>query len=294
MTKRNKDYSKVLKAKTNKLDWHTFNLIENLLVFCVVKERSVPKESGVHFRISVDTNREAICILFKVDRSSDPLIKGEMARPDYMILYAEKSKCICTIVEMKGTNEKNLEHGIEQIKVLRDILREEFKANISTKFKVKFQGVLLTPFNSQVPVQKIAKEASNGLVILPLQYHHKAELFGYVSKENKLNERYEHRERGKEKGPEEYNFIEDILINMALPSRIKDSFYKRSYSGKDDGVYINYVLPDKNSYAVLAVDNSNLVIAINEEGSKYKNRILEELSKLGLRSSRNYKLETIS
>jgi hypothetical protein len=35
--------------KENKLNWHIFNLLENLLIFCTVPSRRAPQESGVSF-----------------------------------------------------------------------------------------------------------------------------------------------------------------------------------------------------------------------------------------------------
>lgn len=296
MAKSNSTLTTSLIKKKDKLDWMSFNLIENLLVFCVMKERSVPKESGVHFRITVEVGKAAVCILFQIDRRSDPLIKGSGPRPDYMVLYAEKGTCICTIIEMKGTQEKNLEHGIDQIKNLRDGLREEFKKHICTKLKVKFQGILLTPFNSQVPAMKLAKEAAAGLVILPLQYHHKAELYGYISKENNIRERYKHEERTREIGRDEFNFIEDVITNKALDIRIKDTFYNDQFTAEAgrEGIYINHVLPDERSYSALAVDNTKFLIAVKETGNEYKDKLIEELNKLGLKNTRDYRIVEIT
>ncbi len=44
--------AEILQDKKDKLDWQNFNFLENMLVFCAVPGRSVPKESGVHFRIT--------------------------------------------------------------------------------------------------------------------------------------------------------------------------------------------------------------------------------------------------
>jgi hypothetical protein len=56
--------AQILKDKKDKLDWQNFNFLENLLVFCTVPGRSVPKESGVHFRITLDSQNKSLCILF--------------------------------------------------------------------------------------------------------------------------------------------------------------------------------------------------------------------------------------
>ncbi len=144
-----------------------------------MKERSVPKENGIHFRVSINAEDVAVCILFQIDRRNDPLIKENEARPDYMVLYADRSGCICTIIEMKSARDPV--YGISQIKSLRDKLRREIIDHLPAKFRnIKFQGILLASFNSQMPNPLIEKEASSGFVIHPLQYDKKAELFRYI------------------------------------------------------------------------------------------------------------------
>ena len=168
--------AQILKDKKDKLDWQNFNFLENLLVFCTVPGRSVPKESGVHFRITLDSQNKSLCILFEIDRRNDPLIKNQaLKRPDYMSLYIDSNSCICTIIEMKGKNHNSLENGIEQILKLKEILQNEISDHLPPKLKFQFQGILLTPYNSQPPLKKIAEIASNGFIILPIQYNNKAE-----------------------------------------------------------------------------------------------------------------------
>jgi hypothetical protein len=70
-----KNLLKIAETKKDQLNWQTFHFLENLLVFCAMPTRRVPKESGVCFQISSKAKDEAICILFKIDRKTDPLVK---------------------------------------------------------------------------------------------------------------------------------------------------------------------------------------------------------------------------
>lgn len=285
------DPAQILQAKEDKLDWQNFNFLENLLVFCTVPGRNAPKESGVHFRITLDSQNKSICILFKIDRNHrkhDPLIRNQaLKRPDYMSLYIDSNSCICTIIEMKGTNHNSLDNGIDQILKLKDILKAEIEEHLPTKFKVKFQGILLAPYNSQFPGEKIKKVAEDGFIILPIQYNEKAELYPYVSKTNKSSDRYNHRKIDESTvlSIEETLSIEKTLTKKALPKRIKDDYYSSTFSnGKDrEGIYIDYLLPNKVDCVTLSLNKSLTQIYIRGDESqkeKYKKDIKEELEKL--------------
>ncbi|MFN5241334.1 MAG: hypothetical protein ACK5CG_12540 [Aphanizomenon sp.] len=271
-----------LKDKKDKLDWQNFNFLENLLVFCTVPGRSVPKESGVHFRITLDSENQAICILFEIDRRNDPLIRNQaLKRPDYMSVYIDSNSCICTIIEMKGKNHNSLENGIEQILRLKEILQTEISNHLPSKLKIKYQGILLTPYNSQPPLKKIAEIASNGFIILPIQYNNKAELFPYVSRKNEITEiskKYNHQEIT-ESTP---LFIEEILTTRALPKRIQDEYYSKNFSKSQDreGIYINYLLPNDTDYITLF--SNRQFIEINMQESEDKEKIKDELILLNL------------
>lgn len=268
-----------LKDKKDKLDWQNFNFLENLLVFCTVPGRSVPKESGVHFKITLDSENKSLCILFEIDRKNDPLIKNQaLKRPDYMSLYIDSNSCICTIIEMKGKNHNSLENGIEQILQLKEILQNEISDHLPTKFKIKCQGILLTPYNSQIPFKKIAELAANGFIILPIQYDHKAELYPYVSKLNKITDKYNHQEITESMAL----LIEEILTKKALPKRIEDDYYSRNFVIKRDrkGIYINYLLPDETDYITL-LSNTKFT-EVNIEENEYQQKIKDELQLLNL------------
>jgi hypothetical protein len=274
--------AQILKDKKDKLDWQNFNFLENLLVFCTVPGRSVPKESRVHFRITLDSENQAICILFEIDRRNDPLIRNQaLKRPDYMSVYIDSNSCICTIIEMKGKNHNSLENGIEQILKLKEILQTEISNHLPSKLKIKYQGILLTPYNSQPPLKKIAEIASTDFIILPIQYNNKAELFPYVSRKNEITEiskKYNHQEITESTAL----LIEEILTTRALPKRIPDEYYSKNFSNSQDreGIYINYLLPNDTDYITL-LSNTTLT-EINMEENEYMKEIIEELKLLNL------------
>jgi hypothetical protein len=277
--------AQILKDKQDKLNWQNFNFLENMLVFGTMRTmpgRNAPQESGVHFRITLDSQNDAICILFKIDRDhckNDPLIRDQSSkRPDYMSLYIDSNSCICTIIEMKGTSSDELKRGILQIVKLRDILKAEISDHLPTKLKIKFQGILLTPFNSRPPKTEIAEEAAKGFIILPIQYKNKAELYPYVSKLNKQIDKYNHQEFTESNT----SFLEKFLTTRALPKRVQDKYYSKNFSNSQDreGIYINYLLPNDTDYITL-LSNTTLT-EINMEENEYMKEITEELKLLNL------------
>lgn len=254
------------KSKVGKLDWRNFNFLENLLLFCVMKERNAPAESssGVKFRISPNPARQCICLMFHIDRPDDPLIVEEnIARPDYLVMFVENDQWICTIIEMKGATEKGFKRGIEQIRVLKDRLTEELKIN-APKLRFTFQGIMLVPFGAQIPRLLIEKERANGLTIVPFQYTHKAELFNYISKINSLTDKYKHENV---RSVREDTIIEKKMSRYPLSKRISDSFNEEhaEICNKDEGIYINYRESNAEDYSALAIDRDGITI-----GLKYK------------------------
>jgi hypothetical protein len=277
--------AQILKDKQDKLNWQNFNFLENMLVFATMRTmpgRNAPQESGVHFRITLDSQNDAICILFKIDRDhckNDPLIRDQSSkRPDYMSLYIDSNSCICTIIEMKGTSSDELKRGILQIVKLRDILKAEISDHLPTKLKIEFQGILLTPFNSRPPKTEIAEEAAKGFIILPIQYKNKAELYPYVSKLNKQIDKYNHQEFTESNT----SFLEKFLTTRALPKRVQDKYYSKNFSNSQDreGIYINYLLPNDTDYITLF--SNRQFIEINMQESEDKEKIKDELILLNL------------
>jgi len=294
-TKQSKNPADILGRKKNKLDWENFNFLENLFVFCLLNERNAPRESegGVQFRINPKPGRDCICLMFHIDRQKDPLITGQgIKRPDYMVLFVENDHWICTIIEMKGGSERGFKHGVAQVKVLRDRMREELKVS-AAKVKIKFQAIMLIPAVSQIPRKIIEREERQGLVILPLQYDHKADLFNYVSKLNKLAERYIHEET---RLAREISTVENVLMNYALQERINDKFLSanKAIANNGEGIYMNYALPNKEDYAALVIDNNGMKIGVKESGDNFINIIESEVTKLGLKSGQHFGIEKIN
>lgn len=219
--KREPTYLEAAGNKLDKLDWKTFNFLENLLVFCPMKQLSVPAESGVQFGISREAREDRLCILFQIDRIPDALVTDKSKpRPDYLVFYKTSRDCIFTIIEMKGRTENGLEHGIEQMLYLRDRLREEFVAHCPLGLSANFQGILLCPQNAQVPLKQIEEERRRGFVVSTLQYHHKAELFPYISTVHSMPARYAHQTLPHNSA---FNFVEHLLIHRAMPHREQDA-----------------------------------------------------------------------
>lgn len=291
MAKRNETPQDVLKEKQEKknkgklkLDWQIFNFLENLLIFCIVEERRVPQESGVCFSITVREEDEGICLLFQVDRREDPLIRDEKSpRPDYLAFYTNSETCICTIIEMKGKGERDLLHGVDQITTFRDKLKSEISLHFPKTLgnKIKFQGILLTPPNSQIPNKSIEREAKQGFVIFPIQYHQKAELFNYIAKEVCLTDKYKHESiRVVTPKDSEVKFIEKILNYKSLHQRINSEKHTIEISEDREGANIHYALEQKGEYLILSLDKQKCIVSIKESSDRTKNRIVTGLQKL--------------
>ncbi|WP_434042135.1 MULTISPECIES: hypothetical protein [Sorangium] len=296
MARKSRTPRDLLVAKKDELNWSLFHFLENLLVFCAMGTRSVPPESGVQFQISSKIKSDGICLLFKVDRRHDPLMPAAGVKPDYLAVHVTSERCLCTIIEMKGRDEKNLEHGIDQIKALRDRLLEEAREHLPTACKIKFQGILLAPHNAQLPLPRLAKEAKAGLTILPIRYTHKAELYPYVRKLNAIAEPYEHRVLPRDR--DELNPVEALLARCALPVRIEDPFRARHMrpSRGRSGIYMNYVQPDgpAASYGVLVANNDGAIVAAPGPASSFTDAIRAELGRLKLGWARRIELTTFT
>jgi hypothetical protein len=305
MAKKSKKPLDILRNKQDKLDWHKFNFLENLLVFCVLPEKSVPKESGVHFRITPRTCHDSLCLLFKIDRGRDSLFADDEIKPDYMTLFLQNNFWLFTIIEMKGTTEKGIKHGVEQIKALKNRLRDELRDNFPNKFRVKFQAIILSPTGTQTPDPFIAKESkAAGIVIKPLQYHHKAELFDYVSQELKLTtEKYKHQEIKCDNNP---LFTEFALSNGALPERLSDNFCmtNKDKASNKQGIYINYavlenpdypelIIDSNNDYTAVTIDTDKIKIAVKDAKETIKNQLQADLESIGLQTQKHFEIEEI-
>lgn len=262
-----------------RLDWQRYNFLENLIGFCVCAERRVPAESGVRFHFRIDQPKQSICLLFHIDRPQDPLIREKhLPRPDYMVLYLRAGLSLCTIIEMKGVSEKNLDHGIDQIKSLRDRLRREIADHLPAKFRVKYQGILLCPPNADKPMARILKEDKAGLTILPVQSPHSADLSFYVTNEIKLTSRAPPPPRNT--SPALLNLIEDVLVHRFSASRAA------SRRPTEEGLILHY-RPTASSVVTFTANRANGLISIQDSSSdKLPGRIQNCLQQAGLLASR--------
>ncbi|GDX40921.1 hypothetical protein LBMAG21_12130 [Armatimonadota bacterium] len=254
-----------LKRKQDRLNWEEFNLLENLLVFCTQKEYSVPTESRVSFQISGETRDDAICLLFKIDRQPDYLIREQNTlRPDYLALYMDSVECIFTIIEMKGTESHNTRHGIKQIVELKRILAQKFANSFPLGMKARFQGILLCPSTAEIPNPEIRRQRDNGFIILPVTRNYRAELFPYVSKRITKDDSYEHQTPTLKVG---HGYLENLLINYALPQRL----------GKKEasGISLTYVLSD-TEYANFVAVNGKYAVSVKQNATSNHITVLKE------------------
>ncbi len=91
------------------------------------------------------------------------------------------------------------------------------------------------------------------------------------------------------------SFIEFALTERALSKRINDKFCaaNKSKAANTEGIYVNYVLPDDDNYAALAIDNRKMKIGAKESNGKLTKQIKSDLKKLGLESSKHFVIEGI-
>ena len=280
MAKSPKGYLGQVASKLNKIDRSHFNLLENLLIFKVLDNLSVPAESGVEFRISRnETDEQGICLLIRIDDSKDPVVANHELRPDYLSLYLSGEKCICTIIEMKGRGEEDAGHGLEQIKAFYYKLRLELKKHLSAKFEIEIQGILLTAYGSQVPAPKIAKLRQEGLTVLPVQYNNRAELFPYISKRVDLTERYAHRNC---RQPRKFSELEGIFSSCAMSSSIEPRSEKIGM-GAFNGIHVDYAL-SHDGYATLTARNREIKLTVSTQDQTRFDRIRDDLEASGLDS----------
>jgi hypothetical protein len=287
MGRRGKNIRELLKVKTKRkeLNWGEFNFLENLLVFCLLSGRRVPKETGIGFTLTLDEGDSSLCLLSKIDRDRDPLVRDpQTPRPDYLAFYCSKEACVVTIIEMKAG--KDTVRAFEQIVTLKRILETKFHKHLPGKFvsRVKLQGIMLTSYQQQVPLERIKREEKRGFTILPLRYNQRAELFSYVSKVNKLTDsgkliRYRHDRGGQGRG---LSPLEAILVNGALHTRVRDEILRQNFRAGvgRTGIYLNYAR-DNGSYCALIAGNDEAAIACKSGHRDLVASIRTELAKIG-------------
>jgi hypothetical protein len=262
-----------------------FNFLEKLLVFCTMGDRSVPPESGVRFGICVPQDDMSVCIVVKIDQQPDFLFQQKgIKRPDYLAVYIRQTEIICTIIEMKGKDRHETERGVEQIASLKDRLVSELREHLPAKFlgRTKFQGILLAPYNSQMPGKAIERQAARGLVIRFVPYSKKADLYPFVSKLIKLTDstRAQAYDSAKDR---QFHFIERLLVQRAHDQRLNDSFYRSNFHAGSDrrGIYLNFILHDTGEYFALFVSNDSRVIAVWETSRDCLDAIRQAMDECG-------------
>jgi len=260
--------------KTDRVNWTLFSLLENLLVFRVLPELSVPRESGVQFRISRERAGEGVCLLIRVDHPTDPVFpKGEV-RPDYMALYLHGKGCICTIIEMKGQSAEENKHAVEQIEALRVRLKEQFRNFLPARFQIPIQGLLVSPTAAQTPLPRLkALEQREGFTILPVKCDTRAELFPYISRLNQLRDGFHNQARH----PATPGPLEDLLARSALPRRVSTPDGRRT----GEGLHIDYALSG-HEYAALTTRGRHCVFTVKEEGTAHADRLRRDVEENGL------------
>ncbi len=265
--------------KDGNINTALFNLLENLLVFRTLEELSVPAESSVKFRISRQEGEPGICLLIHVDEQMFPVVEADVLRPDYLALYLHGDGCICTIIEMKSTDNKKLRHGLEQIKSLADRLKTEFEEHLPARFRLTIQGILLCQVNAQVPNPLIQKMAKDGLTIYPAQCNSRAELYPCISQKNDLKKRFENVPRS----PAPQGPVEEMMSRNTLSKRLSDNLSKaRPGAGAGAGLHINFILSDTEEYATLMTRGRKCVFVVKEQGDEHQQKLLRDIAANGL------------
>ena len=239
-----------------------------------MEELVVPPESSVKFRISREETDEGICLLIHIDNQAYPLFEADEARPDYLAIYLHGSGCICTIIEMKSKANRNLKHGLEQIKALADKLKQEFRLHLPPQFKLDIQGILLCQYNADVPRVLIEKMSQQGLTILPAPCNSRAELFPYISQKNELDKGFKNNLRH----PAEQSAVEALLSKSSLRVRIAET----AEISPKPSLQISYALPERDEYATLTIRNKRCVFLVKEVGTLQTERLRQDIEKNGL------------
>lgn len=252
------------------------------LVLRVLPDRQVPKESGVQFAIRPKPNEDGICLIFQVDDPKVPLVGKDELRPDYLVVFVSSEDCIITIVEMKGREENNVEHGVDQIRAMHKRLRDEMASCLPGSWRrAAIQGILLTPFGANVSKARVGIEAASraGLEILPLQFDKQAQLYPYISKRISRTERYAHAPFHRDCA--ELNPIESLIAHGKLEHRVRDSFFRERRGGDEDTFFLNFRSPkdSKEAYLSLSASTKDAMIGFSpaaEATSRMVNKYLTE------------------
>lgn len=258
------------------------------LVLRALPTRQVPAESGVRFAISSKAKDDGLCLLFRVDDPDVPIVEGG-PRPDYLVVHVSRkvsdTVCTLTIVEMKGTEEKNIEHGIEQIRAMHRRLRQEIAACLPGSCRrVHIQGVLLMPHNAHINWKKIDDARKEGLQILPLQYHHQAELYPYISKPVSRIQPYTHEKKLPRDQPE-LNPVEKLIAEGKLERRVRDAFFESRRGGDGSTFFLSFRRPadPADAYVSLSTTIKDAIVAFSSSAGECQKDVLVHLAKHELR-----------
>lgn len=286
MAKQKHDPKKDRQAKRDAETAERLTFLEKL-VLRVLPVRQVPAESGVQFAIGSRAKDDGICLVFQVDDRHSPIVK-DGPRPDYLVVHLSRTGCLLTIVEMKGTDGKNLEHGVEQILAFSRLLRAEMTTCLPASWrKVEIQGLLLTPFNSQINrISKRIEDARKQRVeILPVQYSHQAELYPYISAPVSRTQRYKH-ERLPRHSPE-LNAVEEIIAKGIQDKRIRDAFFNERRGSNEDTLFLDFRPPgdSKDCLVRLSATTRDVIVRIVPSGNHTRKKIQAHLDQYGLQCS---------
>ncbi len=206
-----------------------------------------------------------------------PIFEADVPRPDYLAIYLHGKGCLCTIIEMKSKDNKKLEHGLDQIKSLADRLKTEFAKHLPPRFRLDIQGILLCHNNAQVPNLMIQKMAQGGLTIFPALCDNRAELYPYISRKNKLIDRFDNKPR---RNPMPRGALEKMMSHDTLSKRFADkSAEGRLKSGT--GLCINFVLSE-DEYVALTTHAKKCVFFVKERGDTHQQTLAADIAANGL------------
>ena len=259
------------------------------LALRVLATRSVPRESGVSFRISTRARKDGVCLVFEVDDKDAPVVSDGL-RPDFLVLHLSSAGCILTIVEMKGRDPKKGEHGIDQIVTLAKTLREALSSCLPGPLRrFVVQGVLLMPANAQINVKKIVDASKKDHVeILQVQSHHRAELYEYVSSRISRTKKYGGGTTLEEArdGTDEFNALEAMFARGMQRTRRRDDFFAARRGHAEDTFHLDFVRPGdaKSANVTLSSHERSAVLAFADDAKACREVVEKHLAAVGLMS----------
>jgi hypothetical protein len=254
------------------------------LVLRALPARQVPAESGVQFAISSKAQNDGICLIFHVDDTDVPIVE-QGPRPDYLVVHVSRKGCLMTIVEMKGREEKAIDHGIEQIRALHQRLRREMASCLPGACRrARIQGVLLLPPKSHINRKKIEEASKAGIEILALQYHHQFELYPYISADVSRAKPYAHEELPRTRSGE-LNPVEELIATGKLDRRVRDAFFEQRRGADGDTFFLSFrrASDPPGAHVSLSATTRDAVIGFAPASEKCRKEVEAHLERHGLR-----------